>query len=57
MKLQDNISIRNIIVAKFQGPNNMGHNARKCPFRQNFNFQRNKHDSIEKCFQSIIVFI
>ena len=40
-------------------PHYLGHNARKCPFRQNFNYQRNQIDSIEKYFLStgIIVFI
>ena len=40
-----------------KGYYHMGHNARKCPFRQNSNYQRNKIDLIEKCFLSIKVFI
>ena len=27
---------------EYESENNLGHNVRKCPFRQNFNYQRNK---------------
>ena len=48
-----------MLHAKFQdhrtlgSGGDMGHNSRKCPFRQNFNHHGNKIYSIEKCFDVI----